>query len=102
MKFTPEDATARYRATLEKMQPGKMNALGNTWDKATLAFFFAADQNLAAFSARDTLVPMLQEDHRELASQVMRQFLDSVGLDQQAGTVAGQIFDTYATSKPLG
>jgi len=102
MKFTPEDATARYRATLGKMQPGKMTELGDTWDKATLAFFFAADQNLAAFSARDTLVPMLKEDKRVLADAVMREFLDSVGLDQQAGIVAGQVFDTYASSRPIG
>lgn len=102
MKFMPEDARARYRTTLGKMQPGKMTQLGETWDKATLAFFFAADQNLAAFSARDTLVPMLEEDKRVLPDSIIRAFLDSIGLDQQAGTVADQVFDTYSSSTPIG
>lgn len=100
--FTPEDATARYRATLGRMQPGKMAELGDNWAQAALAFFFAADQNLAAFSARDTLVPMLQEDRRVLTDAVMGQFLNSIALDQQAGAIAGQVFDAYISSTPLG
>jgi hypothetical protein len=102
MRFTPEDAAIRYRATLTRMQPEKMAQLGMGWDKATLAFFFPGDQNLAAFSARDTLVPMLREDQRTVPDSVLSQFLAAVGLDQQAGNVAGQVFDTYATSSPIG
>ncbi|MDE3168167.1 MAG: hypothetical protein KGN36_20360 [Acidobacteriota bacterium] len=102
MKFTPEDATARYRATLSKMQPDRMTEVGDNWDKAKLSFFFATDQNLAAFSARDTLTPMLKEDRRDLPKPAMSQFLASIGLDQQAGDVAGRIFDTYSSSTPIG
>jgi hypothetical protein len=102
MRFTPEDASARYRGTLARMQPGKLAELGEGWDKATLAFFFGADPNPAVFSARDTLVPMLREDQRVLADEIMRQFLGSIKLDQQTGDVAEQVFETYAASTPRG
>ncbi|HWC00327.1 MAG TPA: hypothetical protein VG672_26650 [Bryobacteraceae bacterium] len=102
MRFTPEDARSRYRATLGRMQPSKMAVLGDNWSAARLAFFFSSDQNLAAFSARDTLLPMLEEDHRELSTAILGQFLNSITLDQEAGSVAVQVFDTYAISRPRG
>ena len=102
MRFAPEDAIARYRATLGRMQPGKLAELGETWDKATLTFFFGVDQNLAVFSARDTLVPMLDEDRRVLATEIMRQFLASITLDLKAAEVADKVFDGYTDSKPRG
>ena len=102
MRFTPEDATARYRATLTQMQPAKVAHLGDNWDKAKLSFYFPGDQNLAAFSARDTLVPMLREDNRTITSAIMNQFLAGISLDQQAADVAGAVFDSYATSSSIG
>jgi len=102
MRFTQEDASRRYQATLTNMQPAKMAQLGAGWDKATLAFFFNTDQTLAAISARDTLLPMLQEDRRTLDRAILQEFLDAVGLDQQAGDVAQGLFDTYSDSMPLG
>jgi hypothetical protein len=83
------------------MQRGKMEEAGNKWDKALLSFFFGNDQNLAKFSARDTLVPMLRDDRRTLPDAAMRQFLESIGLDQQAGDVASQVYSTYTTSTPI-
>jgi hypothetical protein len=45
---------------------------------------------------------MLREDQRVLADEIMRQFLGSITLDQQAGDVAEQVFETYAASTPRG
>ena len=102
LTLTPEDATARYRHTLENMEPAKVAELGDGWGQATLAFYFGVDQTRAALSCRATLVRMLLDDHRHLDARAIDQFLDLVTLDQQAIDAAGQIFDTYAISRSIG
>jgi hypothetical protein len=101
-KFTPEDATSRYRSTLQRMEAGKLAELGAGWGAAALAFYFKDDQTRAALSCRDTLLLMLQDDQRVLTNAILDEFLDSITLDQSATDVAGLIFDTYSDSKPRG
>jgi hypothetical protein len=100
MRFALADTTERYRITLKAMEPRKIAALGDGWAKAALQFFFGGDRERASFSGRDTLVPMVDEDHRVLDPEIMRKFLDSITLEKLAEDVAGQIHDTYIASTP--
>ena len=79
-----------------------MASVGAEWENAGLGLFFGADLNRAHFSVRDTLAPLLQDDEREDDPDAMRELLAIVTLEQSAGDTAGQIHQTYLTSKPKG
>jgi hypothetical protein len=102
LTLTPEDALARYRGTLETMEPDKVRRLGEGWSQALLSFYFKEDQTRAAFSCRDTLLPMLRHDNRVLSKASIAQFLDSIALDASASDIALQIHDAYSESKSRG
>lgn len=100
MRFILSDTKDRYRSTLSRMEFGRMASVGAEWENAGLGFFFDSDLNRAHLSVRDTLTPMLQEDNRQEDVDAMRDLLATVTLEQTAGDTAGQIHESYLTSKP--
>src|SRR6266481_5863237 len=102
MRFILSDTKDRYRSTLSRMESGRMTAVGAEWEDAGLGFFFGSDLNRAHLSVRDTLTPMLQEDGRQQDAHAMRDLLATVTLEQTAGDTAGQIHQSYLTSRPKG
>jgi len=102
MKFLFEDTKERYKGTLSKMSPQKVQQAGTGWDKALLGFYFPDDVTRAQFSVRDTLIPMLKEDHREQDPRSIDLLLRSITLDASAEDTAGQIHAAYTGSQPKG
>lgn len=102
MKFLFEDTKKRYKDMLHRMEPKKMDQAGVDWEDASLGFFFRTDLNRARFSARDTLLPMLDEHNREKDDDDVERFLESIALDSTALDTAHAIHDQYVGSRPKG
>lgn len=102
MRFLFEDTKDRYKATLNKMNAQKVEQAGVNWDKALLGFYFPGDVTRAQFSVRDTLIPMLEEDHREQNQHSITSLLQSISLEISAGDAVDKIHDAYTASRPLG
>ncbi len=66
MKFLFSDTKKRYKGTLASMEPDGVDGAGAEWDQAGLGFYFRADTDRAHLSVRDTLAPILREDHRKV------------------------------------
>ena len=102
MRFLFEDTKNRYKDVLSRMEPQRIQQTGTDWENALLGFFFPGDLNRARFSARDTLVPMLDEDNRDKDDGAIGQFLESIALDATALQTAHAIHDQYIASRPRG
>ena len=100
MRYILSDTKCRYRSTLSKMESGRLASLGAEWENAGLGFFFGSDLNRAHLSVRDTLIPILQEDHRQKDPDAVSDLLTAVTLEQTAGDIAGRIHQAYLTSDP--
>ena len=102
MRFLFDDTKDRYKDILSRMEEQKLQQAGTDWETALLQFFFPADLNRARFSARDTLVPMLNEDNREADDGAISRFLESISLDATVLDTVHGIHDQYISSRERG